>query len=111
MKTAATYYYAHGEVAPRMCALMHIQAKTFASAISGHTIRQESSNGAGPTEIRTRVWSRHRFREEPTGCYGWCDLRKVRTWSIVFSSNSLGSLHGNTVDWAFGASAAMSTDV
>jgi hypothetical protein len=42
---------------------------------------------------------------------GWCDRRKARTWSIVFSSKSFGSLQGNTVDWALGASAAMSTDV
>ena len=43
--------------------------------------------------------------------YGWCDLRNARTWSIVLSSKSFGSLQGNTVDCAFGASAAMSTDV
>ena len=42
---------------------------------------------------------------------GWCDRRNERTWSIVFSSKSFGSLQGKTVDWAFGASAAMSTDV
>jgi hypothetical protein len=45
------------------------------------------------------------------GVTGWCDRRKARTWSIVFSSKSFGSLQGNTVDWALGASAAMSTDV
>src|SRR5262245_61914423 len=37
--------------------------------------------------------------------HGRCDRRKTRTWSIVFSSKSFGSLHGKIVDWDFGASA------
>ena len=50
-------------------------------------------------------------RPHRRGVTGWCDRRKARTWSIVFSSKSFGSRQGNTVDCAFGASAAMSTDV
>ena len=57
------------------------------------------------------IWSTPWSEVSRPAVAGWCDLRKARTWSIVFSSKSFGSLQGKTVDWAFGASAAMSTDV
>src|SRR5262249_21306865 len=42
---------------------------------------------------------------------GTCALRKLRTRLIVRSLRSVGSLHGNTVISAFGASEATSTEV
>ena len=59
-----------------------------------------SRRGVRTSRQRDPLASRteRRARPQRPAVTGWCDRRKVRTWSIVFSSKSFGSLQGNTVD-------------
>src|SRR5215470_3651440 len=73
-------------------------------------LRMPRRQGSAPAR-RLASPEKRPARPHRSGVTGWCDRRKARTWSIVFSSKSFGSRQGNPVDCAFGASAAMSTDV